>query len=240
MTYIWVIASVLAVMAADLLFFLLFLPRILSRRMERFQSEQMQRHVDEVETMYRRTRAWHHDMRNHLQTMKAYMELREYDRAEDYLESLAQDLQGVDTLVKTGNVSVDAIIGSKLNLMRERGIRVDATAYLPEELPFSALDLCILLGNLLDNAMEACVQVNEEDRFVRLYMDVIRSQFYLCVSNSMQGTAQRQGGRYVSRKSGEHGFGILRIDQMVKQHRGLVNRQSEEGVFATEITLPLI
>lgn len=70
---------------------------------------------------------------------------------------LTKDLKNVDTVMKTGNVMVDAILNSKLTMIRERGIAVDATAIVPQNVPFSGIDMSVLIGNLLDNAMEACM-----------------------------------------------------------------------------------
>ena len=80
----------------------------------------------------------------------------------------------------------------------------------------------------------------EEDRFIRIYIDRIKKQLYISVTNSMKGKAKRLGARFLSRKGGNHGFGLCRIDSIVAKYGGYVNRQTEEGVFATEITLPLV
>lgn len=118
---------------------------------------------------------------------------------------------------------------------------MDATALVPGDAPVSGIDLSVLIGNLLDNAMEACMELpQEKDRFIRIYIDRIKKQLYISVTNSMKGKAKRLGARFLSRKGGNHGFGLYRIDSIVAKYGGYVNRQTEEGVFATEITLPLV
>lgn len=167
------------------------------------------------------------------------MSLKQYEEASAYLDRLEEDLTAVDTVLKTGNVMVDAILNSKLTLIQERGIKVDATAIVPGDIPISGLDLSVLLGNLLDNAMEACMREPGEGRFIRIYIDIIKKQLYISVTNSMSGKAKKSGGHFLSEKQGAHGFGLLRIDDIVSRYGGYVNRQSEQGVFATEIMLPL-
>ena len=121
-----------------------------------------------------------------------------------------------------------------------RGIRVDATAVVPRNVGISGIDLSVLMGNLLDNAMEACGQVSrQEDRFIRIYVDILKKQLYICVTNSMGGRIRRMGDKFFSAKGANHGFGLLRIDSIVEKYHGYLNRQAEEGVFATEVTLPL-
>jgi len=154
---------------------------------------------------------------------------------------VAMILKTVDTVMKTGNIMVDAILNSKLAMIKEKGIQVDATAIVPEDVPFLGIDLSVLIGNLLDNAMEACLQIEQEqERFIRIYIDIVKKQLYICVTNSMKGTAWWNGVKYLSTKEGIHGFGLLRIDRIVSKYNGFLNRKHEEGVFATEIMLPLL
>lgn len=236
--YVIVAAAVVCVNAGLWIF---FMPWYVNRRLGRFQNELVNKHYDEVETVYRKMRGWRHDYHNHIQVLKAHMELEEYEQAQKYLDMLAEDLASVDTVIKTGNVMVDAILNSKLTLMRDHEIRVDVTAIVPQEVGILGVDLAVLMGNLLDNAMEACMRVEKkEDRFIRIYMDIIKKQLYISVINSMEGSVRRSGAQYLSIKQGLHGFGLLRIDSIVSKYHGYINRQSEQGVFATEVTLPLI
>lgn len=89
--------------------------------------------------------------------------------------------------------------------------------------------------------MEACMQIQDkEERFIRIYIDIVKKQLYISVTNSMNGKAKKNGLQYLSTKAGVHGFGLLRIDRIAAKYGGFINRQNEEGVFATEVMLPLI
>lgn len=214
--------------------------RSAEKRIAAYQNELMERHYHEVENMYRQMRGWRHDYHNHIQTMKAYLAMGQADRLEGYLASLDQDLNRVDTVVKTGNVMVDAILNSKLSMAQAKGIAVNAKAAVPPELSVAETDLCVILGNLLDNAMEACMkQAEQEARFIRVYIGRFKGQFYLSVSNSVGGQLQKRGGVYQSTKSGSHGFGLKRVDALIEKYGGYLNRQDEGDVFATEVMLPL-
>lgn len=230
----------LVLILVNLMLWRFAMPKYVKHRISRFQNELVNRHYDEVETMYRTMRVWRHDYHNHIQTLSAYMSMGQYEEASGYLECLAEDLARVDTLLRTGNVMVDAILNSKLTLMRERRISVDATAAVPREIAVPDIELSVLIGNLMDNAMEACMKLPEEERFIRIYIDVIKKQLYICVTNSMDGTARRKGNHFLSGKQGNHGFGLLRIDEIVACHGGYLNRKAEDGVFATEVMLPLV
>ena len=230
----------LVLILVNLMLWRFAMPRYVKHRISRFQNELVNRHYDEVETMYRTMRIWRHDYHNHIQTLSAYMSMGQYEEASGYLERLAEDLTKVDTVPGTGHVMVDAILNSKLTLMRERRIKVDATAAVPRELAIPDIELSVLIGNLMDNAMEACMKLPEEQRFIRIYIDVIKKQLYICVTNSMDGAARRKGNHFLSDKQGSHGFGLLRIDEIVISHSGYLNRKAEDGIFATEVMLPLV
>lgn len=234
------IAAFAVLIMINILLWIFLVPWIVHRELERFQNDLINRHYDEVETMYRKMRGWRHDYHNHIQTLKAYMEMHRYQDAHEYLDRLEEDLTTIDTVLKTGNVMVDAILNSKLTMIREKNIRVDATAMVPTDISISGVDLSVLIGNLLDNAMEACMKSPEDARFIRIYIDIIKKQLYISVTNSMQGKAKRFAGGFITEKEGNHGFGLARIDSIVEKYHGYLNRQTENGVFATEVMLPLI
>lgn len=134
----------------------------------------------------------------------------------------------------------DAILNSKLSVAEKLNISLNVKANIPTEIPLSDVELCAVMGNLLDNAVEACAKLPEDERFMRVYIGVLKNQLYLSVQNSA-GEIKKSGSAYLSTKQdlNNHGYGIFRIDRVAKKYGGYVNRQNEEGVFATEIMVPL-
>jgi len=222
-------------------FFTWLLAPIIDKRIAAFQSDLMGKHISEVENIYRQMRGWRHDYHNHIQAVKAYLHLEQYMEIGTYLDKLDTDLTNVDTVIKSGNVMVDAILNSKISLAAAKKININAKALVPKTLPISEIDLCIIIGNLLDNAAEACGKLpNEADRVIRIYIDILKDQLYISVSNSVGGAMKRSGHTYLTTKEKDgHGFGLMRVDKIAEKYGGFVNRQNEEGVFATEIMLPL-
>lgn len=243
MQYLWIIAPAAAGLLACAAFFFVrrLITRTVDRRIENYQNDLMNRHYEEVQNIYRTMRGWRHDYKNHIQTMKAHLALNQYGELGEYLDMLDRDLKTVDTVIKTGNIRLDAVLNSKLSLMASKEIRVTAKAQVPETLTVSEVDLCVLLGNLLNNAMESCERIeNQKDRFIRIYIGVLKQQLYMSVTNSAGGDIRKTGpGRYRTTKGEGHGFGLRRIDALVEKYGGYLNRQNEPGVFATEIMLPL-
>ena len=203
----------------------MFLDRLIARRVAAFESEILQKYYAEVENMYTKMRGWRHDYRHHIQTMKIHAANGEFEDVVKYLDLLDDDLTNVETVIRTGNRMADAILNSKLSLAAERKIKVKARAEIPVSLTVSELDLCIVIGNLLDNAMEACMELPEEERLIRIYMEMKGSYLYLALTNTAAGAKQH---RFLSTKGEGHGFGIARVDAIVKKYGGYVTRASED------------
>ncbi len=222
-----------------------FTLRFTAKRLESFQNDLLARQVHEVENLYSQIRGMRHDLRNHAQTMLAYLGLNQLDELRKYLQELSRIFEQVDDVLRTGNVMADAILNSKLSLAESKGIKVSAKAIVPAASAIPDVSLCTILGNLLDNAMEACLRIpDSREGFIRVYIAPMKGQLYVHVANAAPGLAKRENGRYVSSKPGRgalarHGFGLSQIDRAAKLCGGYVNRQQEENVFATEVMLPL-
>ena len=214
------------------------------RRQERkyfeYQNELMASNLEEIHQLYMTMRGWRHDYHNHMQKIRAHLALQEYDKVDEYIDLMEDELAAIDLKYRTGNVGVDAILNSKLSLAEEKGLRIKCDASLPQSLPLNPVDLCVLLGNLIDNAIEACEQMGEEeDKFLRIYICVRKSQLYVSVSNATKELVRKLDKEYISNKRGNHGHGLKRINLIVEKYEGYINRQNETGVFATEVMLPL-
>ena len=218
----------------------LFNKRI-QRQLAAYQQELIETHYREVDNMYRQIRGWRHDYRNHIQTMKAYAAQGDWQAICHYLDLLDQDLTTVDTVIKTGNPMTDAILNSKISLAKSKGIEVVADAHIPVKLKSSELDLCCIIGNLFDNAIEASMKLPEEKRRIRVYMDMKNTQLYISFTNFTAGKKlPKEGALFRSTKGAGHGFGLVRIDAIVERLEGYISRGSEDGAFTTEILLPQV
>ncbi len=241
MKFVLIIGGIILLLAICVIGFFLIrrvFYNMIDRRIERFQSELIEKQVREIQEMYRQIRGWRHDYRNHINNMKIQLSQGNYVGLADYLGELSDDLDTVDTVIKTGNVMADAILNSKLNAAKKLDIKLNVKANVPENFPMSDVELCSVLGNMLDNAIEASGKLSEEERFMRIYIGKLKGQLYISVQNSA-GTVRKEKGSYLSTKEGEHGYGLFRIDRIAKKYNGYVNRQNEDGVFATEILIPL-
>lgn len=215
--------------------------KMIDKRIAAYQRELIETHYQEVENMYRQMRIWRHDYRNHIQTMKVLAANGDMDGIKDYLDELDTDLSKVDNMIKTGNPMADAILNSKISLARSKNITVHVDAYIPVKLKMSELDLCCILGNLFDNAIEASLALPEDQRMIRVYMDMKGTQLYISFTNfTATKKLTKIGGRFKTTKGEGHGFGLIRIDNIVERLGGYLSRNSEDGAFTTEILIPQV
>lgn len=213
--------------------------RQIDKRIANYQRELIETHYQEVENMYRQIRGWRHDYRNHIQMMKVLAANGDMDGLKAYLDELDTDLNTVDTVVKTGNAMADAILNSKISLAQSKEITVQCDAHIPVKLKMSELDLCCIIGNLFDNAIEASLHLPREERLIRVYMDIKGTQLYISFTNfTASKKLEKIGKIYRTSKGDGHGFGLVRIDNIIERLDGYLSRNSEDGAFTTEILIP--
>ena len=228
-----------------LIFILLeyLLQRIVKREEDKtiiYQNKLMKQQMDEIENIYMTMRGWRHDYHNHIQSLKGYLSLNKVEQMKNYLNELETDLDSIDTLYHSGNLQLDSILNAKLAIAEKGQIRIHCDASIPPQLHVSDLDLCVILGNLLDNAIESCRKIKDPDeRFIRVYIGILKKQLYISITNATSETVKQRTDHYFTTKRGDHGHGLKRVDQVVKKYDGYLNRQNEPGIFATEIVLPL-
>ena len=220
---------------------ILILKHKYDKRLSDFQDSVLKKQRDEVQNIYQTMRAWRHDYHNHMQSIKALLEMGKKKELSEYLDNLEKDLDSIDIAIRTGNVGLDAILSSKVSIARKNFIDVNCTAKVPENLKISDVHLCAIVGNLMDNAIEACEKIaaGTAPKFIRVYIGLFKSQLYISVSNSTCEKHRRRLSELVTSKLGEHGFGLRRIDKLAEKYDGYVNRKNEPGIFATEVMLPL-
>ena len=135
-----------------------------------------------------------------------------------YLNELDVDLITIDTVIKTGNIMIDAVLNSKISLAKNRGITINAKAVVPKNLSVSEIDLSLIIGKLMENTMEVYMKTDENKRFIKIYIDILKRQLYIYAMNSTSGKLKKSGKLYLSSKNQKyHGFGFMRTEQGSRQ-----------------------
>ena len=213
--------------------------KIIDRRIAIYQNSLIATHYAEVENMYKQMRGWRHDYKNHIQAMKGYAASGDLAAVNQYLDKLDASFSAIGSAVKTGNPMADAILNSKISLAQSKDVPVIIDAQVSVALTTPQLDLCVIMGNLFDNAIEASLALPREQRMIRVYIEMKGTQLYISFTNMTATKKQwKNNGRFLTSNGAGHGFGLIRIDTIVEKYGGYINRNSEDGAFTTEILLP--
>jgi len=216
-----------------------FLSRYVDKRLAAYQNVITTNHLNEVNDMYTQMRGWKHDYKNHLSVMRSYLLADEKEALLKYINELDTDLISIDTHVKTGNRMADSILNSKISYAKNKNIPVIAEAQIFKPLTTQETDLCVIIGNLFDNAIEANLALPEDERMIRVFMEMKGTQLYMSFTNfTAMKKQKKKSGRFASSKGDNNGFGLINIDRIVERYGGYINRNSEDGAFVTEILLP--
>ena len=216
-----------------------FFSKQIDKRIAAYQRELIETHYREVENMYRQIRGWRHDYRNHIQMMKVLAANGDMDALKVYLDELDTDLNTVDTVVKTGNPMADAILNSKISLARSRDIPTQVDAHIPVKLKMSELDLCCIIGNLMDNAMDAGEDV-PGGRIRLAVTEDLRGFAFVITNNGVpipEELVDRLFEPGVSTKGEGHGLGLSIVRSTLADFGGTISLETgPETVFT--VTVP--
>lgn len=187
----------------------------------------------------KQVRTLRHDMNNHLTALHGLLEQGETQKARAYLDELAVSpaLRGTRRLCE--NETANVVLSSKLADLEETGLTADFAVELPAALSVAVADLTALLGNALDNAIEAARDAADKRITVRARAD--KGLLMLRVSNAYAGGRTRKNGAFSTTKADKrsHGFGLAGMNEIAARYGGTLGARAENGRFELIVCLPL-
>jgi hypothetical protein len=192
----------------------------------------------QLSTTYRNTRRVVHDTKKHHFTILKYIEEKRYDELNTYVKASYEDLENTYSLFNTGNLVIDSLLSNYSNLAKENSIVFSTSLNLEAvRIPIEDYDLCIILGNLLDNCINACKKLAVSDRWIKLsiYIDAY-DKFRIDCCNSTKNLPKK----IKPDTSLEHGFGTTNVDQTVKKNRGMMISDMTDDEYTTIISIPIL
>ena len=194
-------------------------------------------HDEEIIDMYKEIIGWKHDLRNHINMVVGLLEVGASEDAISYIKEINSNINKLDGNIYTDNIAVNSILSSKMKIVKEKGIRINLDIDLSSEIKISNLDICIILGNLLDNSIEACDLIDKY-KYIDLKMISENNRLIIKISNSTNGYVNEVNGRFLTTKhSPMNGIGLTQIDSVIKKHNGYINRKHENSIFTTYIMI---
>ena len=193
-----------------------------------------------LEEQYRQSERLRHDIKNHIIALSGLLENREFEKMKAYLSNMETTGGFSGNEETTGNKVVDAILYQKRQQAENENILWECDVRIPKECRISEFDLCVLFGNLLDNAVEACERLlTQDERFIKIQAKTVKKCFLLEVSNSTD-TINKPDDRFSAKENPlEHGIGLLNINDVVRNYSGVADISVNDGVFTISILIPI-
>ncbi|MCL2222760.1 MAG: GHKL domain-containing protein [Oscillospiraceae bacterium] len=212
----------------------------LSAKLQRIELEDI--HFRETSAIHGEIRKWRHEYNNNIIALNSLIEHDKKNEALKYIEKMSQVTYHDEITLHTGNLVLDAVVSSKLWLANSKGIEVNVHAVYPENNRIESNDLCAIVGNLLDNSIEACSRIEDTGtrKFVSFSLLAKGKNMVISVSNSYEGELKKSGDHYITNKENSLGFGLRYIDSIVSEYSGHIVREHTSGVFDTHIIIPLV
>ena len=189
----------------------------------------LRREQDQVRTL-------RHDLRNHLTALQGLLAQGQTAQAAGYLEQIAGSPWAQGSQQFCENETANVVLSSKAEAARRLGLQAEFQAALPRDLPIADPDLCALLGNAIDNAMEAAQKA--ANKKVRLRCRTDKGLFMLQVENALTGD-ERPDLSTTKKDKAAHGFGLAGMREIAARYGGSLEAGPREGRFELVVCLPL-
>ena len=206
------------------------------------QLELCSRQAEERESLYLEIRRLRHDMKNYLSCLLGAVQTGEKKEAEMLIQEMLNDgiSNRTSEVSRSGNIVVDSLVNYKHDLAEKEGIMFEANVFIPVSLPFQSGHLAVILGNLLDNALEACRGVPEGQRYIKLDISYVKEMLQICIRNSYHATHRKDSsGRYLTTKKDtlDHGIGLSSVEQAVSCYHGEMTAEGTGNEFRVSVVM---
>ncbi|MCY6958315.1 sensor histidine kinase [Clostridium brassicae] len=196
-----------------------------------------------IEGLYDGIRGIKHDMNNHLSCLRSLANTNNVEEIKKYLYNIGQTVSKLDFEIKTGNAISDSVINEKYNIAKANKIEFICDFMIPKEISVESIDLCVILSNVLDNALEACLRITDSNIHKLISIKSYIRNIYLIIEvyNTTTDKIQYDKNKIISTKIDKynHGIGISNIKNAAKKYNGVVDINEEQNKFTITIMLKM-
>ena len=192
-----------------------------------------------LEEHYQQTRKFRHDHKNHMIALSGLVENKEYEKAGDYLKQMMKAGNFERGEEFTGNGAVDALFYQKRKKAEDKNILWECDVNLPKECPINEYDLCVVFGNVLDNAIEACERCKGITCYIKTHAFVVKECLLLEVENSTDSETMAEDGVSLKRNPEEHGIGLSNVKDVILKYNGTMNVKTEGHTYVISVLFPM-
>ncbi len=185
-------------------------------------------------------KAQRHDLRHQLAVLRDLSRQRNMEKLDEYIDTLIRKIPSGEEIRLCENYAVNAVAAHYAAAAKAQNIQTDLQFAIPLELTqMVESDLCIIVGNLLENAVEACIRMAEGERFIRLSSHLEYGTLTITVDNSFNGHIRAKGDLFLSSKREDEGMGLSSVLAVAKKHGGVAKFEAIDRVFQASVYIRL-
>ena len=189
---------------------------------------------------------WKHDYSNHLAVIHELIKAKSYHQLSQYVSQQRDSLPQTFPIISTGHHIIDAILTDKYAIAQSEHISFMYSVILPKHFPINDIEITGILGNLLDNSIEACINIERKkdiSPLIKVFLKPQRSMFHIHVENSSSGNyLYKLNGQLDSTKTDQknHGKGLTNVKEIAERNSGFCNITAEKDSFTVDVYIPLL
>lgn len=208
-------------------------------KLKQDQAEILERDYQALRRTYTDNAKLYHDLHNHIEAIYQCLTGGDIQEAVQYCEQLRTPVREISQTVWTGDKAIDYLISSKMALAEQEHIQTKVNIEYPHNTNIRSIDLTTILGNLLDNALEAAKTAPERLRFLRLTIRRINAMLIIKVENGYGEAPTQENGNLMTSKADKvfHGWGLKSVQTAAEHYDGATHTEYADGVFKTVVTL---
>lgn len=185
------------------------------------------------------TRAFNHDLRNHLSIIRGYIQLDANEKACKYIDKMAQNDYMIKEISSCGNIDIDTVLNYTLYEATKKNIFLSLEVNVPTNIDIASFDIVVILGNLLDNAIEASSKVKNDDKKIDIIIKYKTDILFIHIKNTFDGSISYEKDNIITSKGDRknHGIGLNNIRNTLKKYDGSMEINHNNNVFCVDIKM---
>lgn len=215
-----------------------FFEEKIEKTMLKEQNKYYKKQLEIMNTTNENTRAFNHDLANHLAIVRGYIQIDESDRACKYIDKMTKNVYTVKEFSNSGNIDIDSILNHKLYEASKKEIAISLEVKVPISINIASFDIVVILGNLLDNAIEATSKV-KDNKCIDIIIIYKEEILFINIKNTFTGSVYYEKDKIKTSKKDieNHGIGLNNIENILKRYDGVMDIDHDHNEFQVEITM---
>lgn len=208
------------------------------RELVKQQNKYYENQLEIINASLKNSSILRHDMKNHLRVIFADIKNGNINDAQQHITDITDAYNAGNEIIRTGYPAIDSIVNFKLQNAKQDGIKINASSTLPQGLNISSFDSTVILGNLIDNALQA-VSLVTENKFIDLVLHYSKGILLIKIANPFVNEIKKSGDNVITTKKDKenHGYGLASVKETVEKYNGTVEINPSDNIFTVKVVL---